>query len=236
MLTIAIDLAIIITVVFCCWRGYNNGLIRGVFGVATIIVSLFVASVAASAYSGEFAEMISPFIGGVVDSALLEVVVGDDDAGDDMSEHTDKSQNFIYAYSVLRKIGLPESPAVRVAEMATSSRENEEIPEVLLSDYIADKLSSVLAYVAVFGIAFALLAIIFAVLGNLINFVFSLPGLEFIDSLAGALFGLAKGLLIIFLLATIVRYVGLLAPDILNSTRVLKYIVNNNPIAYVIGI
>ena len=234
MLTFGIDLGIVAIVAFCGWRGYNNGLIRGVFGVVTLVLSLFFASVAASTYSDAFTDMLNPFVSGVVDSALIGIL--EDGVQYDTEILADKSENFITAYKALRRIGLPESPSLRIAEMTTSSRGNEGIPEMLLSDYLADRLSSVLAFVAVFGIAFILLAIIFAVIGNLIGFVFSLPGLALVDSIAGSVFGVAKGLLMVLIVATVVRYIGLLAPETLEKTTVLKYIVNNNPIANVIGI
>jgi len=228
---LAIDLAIIATVVFCGWRGFKNGLIRGVFGVVALVVSIFIANIAAEAYSGEFTGMLKPFVGGIIDSALTDM----DDEGVEYEpeehEHENESEQFGIAYTVLRWIGLPEPSAVRIAESSL-----DETFEGLISDMIADKLSSILAYVAVFAIAFILLAIIFAVIGNLIGFVFSLPGLKLIDSIAGVVFGLAKGLLIVYTLAIVARYFGLLALDTLEQTSVLNYLVNNNPIADMLGL
>ena len=272
MVILALDLGVIAIVVFCGWRGYRNGLIRGVFGVVSLIVSLFVASVAANAYSGEFTDMLNPFIGGVVESTLADLAASGSGSGSesaaasesaagssarpelgsgpgsaaasesvtvhevDTAEFENKPEAFKTAYSALRRIGLPESSAARVADMVINDDNNSGAPTVTLSDLITDKLSSALAFVAVFGIAFILLAIIFTVIGNLVGFVFSLPGLRIIDIATGVIFGLAKGLLIVFALAAIVRYLGLLAPDTLEGTSVLKYIVNNNPIAGTIGI
>ena len=234
MTTFAIDAIIIATVAYCGWRGYKNGLIRGVFGVFSLVASLLLAGISASSFSDEFTDMINPFVSGFVDSALLDIY---DDLGDyDPAEFQDKPENFIIAYKVLRRMGLPESPSERIADMATGNRDGERIPEVLLSDYISYRLSAVLAFVGVFGVSFILLAIVFAVVGNLINFVFTLPGLAFFDAVSGAVFGTAKGVLIVLILATVVRYAGMLAPDIIEKTLVLKFIVNNNPIANVIGI
>ena len=267
MLVLALDLAVIAIVVFCGWRGYKNGLIRGVFGVVFLVVSLFLASVAATAYSSEFKDMLSPFVGGIVDSALVEIIgigddteidsdadavsnagVGDDtdaDAADtgfdvdvdaELSAFEEISENYVTTYTALRKIGLPISASGRIAEMTAEDHEERETHPALLSDLISDKLSSTIAFVAVFGIAFLLLAIVFTVAGNLIGFVFSLPGLKLLDMIAGVLFGIAKGLLIVLTLAAVVRYLGLLAPETLNGTSVLKYLVNNNLIANRLGI
>ena len=234
MITLALDLAVIGTIVFCGWRGYKNGLIRGVFGVVSLIVSLFLASTLASAYSGEFTEMLKPFVGGIIDSAIVDIA--EDDGEQDVGDFEDESENFITAYSALRRIGLPESSSARIAEMTVADSISEMMPAVLLSDFIADKLSSVLAYAAVFGVAFLLMAIVFAVVGNLVGFIFSLPGLKLLDIISGAAFGLAKGFIIVYAVAVVMRYAGLLAPDILAGTSVLKNIVNNNPIATIIGI
>ena len=234
MVILALDLAVIAIVAFCGWRGFRNGLLRGVFGVVSIVVSLFIASIAATAYSEDFKEMLSPFVGGVIDSALTEIT--DEDTKSDFSGLEGKSDNYKIAYTALRRIGLPETSAARVAELATKDGKEGVASSGSLSDMISEKLSSVLAFVALFGIAFLLLAIIFAVIGNLVGFIFSLPGLKIIDIITGVAFGLVKGLLIVFTLATIVRYAGILAPDTINGTTVLKYIVNNNPIANIIGI
>jgi uncharacterized membrane protein required for colicin V production len=247
VLILAIDIAVIGIVVFCGWRGYRNGLIRGVFGVVALIVSLFIASTAATAYSGEFKEILSPFVGGIVDTALTATPEeGEESEEPDLEGFEEKSDDFIIAYSALRRIGLFGSPAAYIADQATEDGEDaetaeEETPEeskpaFSLSELIAEKLSSTLSYAAVFGIAFILLAIIFTVIGNLIGFVFSLPGLRLLDIIAGAAFGLAKGLIIIFALAAVLRYAGLISPATINGTHILKSIVNNNPIARAIGI
>ena len=234
MIILALDLAVIAIVVFCGWRGYKNGLIRGVFGIVSLVVSLFIAGVAATAYSGELEDMLSPFIGGIVDSAIIDIV--EKNVKIDVAGFEDKSETFQTSYKALRRIGLPETAAARVADMVTKDNEEGRLNIGALSNTVADKLSSVLAFVAVFGVAFALLAIIFAVIGNLVGFVFSLPGLELVDIISGALFGLAKGLIIVFTLAAIVRYAGVLAPEVLDSTKIMKHIVNTNPIAEIIGI
>ena len=231
MATLAIDVAVVAIVAFCTWRGYRNGLIRGAFGVVALVVSLLVANIAATAYSGEFTGMISPFIGGIVDTTLGEMLEKDVKYDPGGYEHENKTEAFRMAYTALRRIGLPEASAVRIAELAA-----QKDVEGTISSLLADKLSSVLAFVAVFGIAFLLLSIIFAVIGNLIGFVFSLPGLKLLDSIAGVLLGLAKGLLIVLALSVVIRYFGLLASSTIAETSILNYLVNHNPIADMLGL
>ena len=233
MITRVIDLAIIAIVAFCGWRGYRNGLIRGAFGVVALIVSLVLANIAAAAYSEEFTGMLKPFISGLVETTLVDI--RDEgieyDPGD--YDHENETEEFKSAYTALRRIGLPESSADRVAAMA-ADRDIDFTGS--FPDLIADKLSSTLSFVAVFGIAFILISIVFAVVGNLIGFVFSLPGLKAVDIIAGVALGLAKGLLIVYTLAVIVRYFGLLATSTVEGTSVLKHLINNNPIAEMLGL
>jgi len=224
-------LAILGIIAFCGWRGYRNGLIRGVFGVVALIVSIFVANIAAAAYSEEFTDMLTPFVGGVIDTAITEIDENEVEYDPAEHEHENKTEEFGTAYTVLRWIGLPESSAVRIAELSL-----EDEIEGFFTDLVADKLSSVLAYVAVFAIAFILIAIVFAVIGNLIGFVFSLPGLKLLDSISGVVFGLAKGLIIVYTLATVVKYFGLVALDTVEGTSVLSYFMNHNPVADMLGL
>ena len=225
-----LDLTVVAVVAFCGWRGYRNGLIRGAFGVVALIAALFIANIAAKAYSGEFTGMLKPFVGGIVETTLAELADEDSDfiSASSKSEYQKNS----IARSVLSQIGLPDVSAERVAELAVQSDE----PDTSFTDVITEKLCSTLAFVAVFGIGFILLSIIFAVIGNLVGFVFSLPGLKLVDSITGVLFGVCKGVLIVLALATVVRYFGLLARSTIEETKILQYVVNNNAVANMLGL
>ena len=269
-MTLWIDVAIIAIIAFCAWRGFKSGLVRGVFGLAALVLSLIVANIVATAYSSEFDGMLKPFIDGIVDTTLTDVMeefdengtnspadtdspggidalsgigaLGDIDAlgdlGVDLEKFNIDAPDFAAAFATLREIGLPKSAAFRVAEDAAKTVEEEESEGLLwfLADTISDILSSSLSFVALFGIAFLLLAIIFSVIGNLIGFVFSLPGLKAVDMIAGALLGIAKGLLIVFVIASVLRYFGLFAQERIENTVLLQYLINNNPIADMLGV
>lgn len=229
MTALIIDIVIIGIVAYSMWRGYRNGLIRGVFGTVALIAALLIANIAASAYSEEFEGIMVPFVGGVVDTALHDIYA--DNLQYEELDHDDQSPEMRSAFSALRQLGLPVPAAVHVAE-----RSLEDDSGRTLSDVIAGNLSSALSFIAVFAVAFVLATIVFAVIGNLIGFVFSLPGLRLLDIIAGTAFGLVKGMIIILTIAAVVRYFGLLAVDILEETTILYYLVNNNIIANMLGI
>ena len=234
MTVLIIDLAIIGAVVFCGWRGFKNGLIRGVFGVVSLIAALLVANIAAQAYSDEAKGMLLPFVGGIIDSTMTEIAEQGLEYQAIAHDHEVEEADFGVAYTALRELGLPEAAAVRIAEKSIEIEEDEQ--ESYFPDIIADRLSSAFSFVAVFGIAFLLIAIVFAVIGNLVGFVFALPGLKYVDMIAGTILGLVKGIIIVYAVAVVARYYGLLVLETLEKTSVLRYIVNNNPIANMLGL
>jgi hypothetical protein len=213
-----------------------------VFGVVSLIVSLLIANIAAQAYADEAKGMLMPFVSGIVDSTLTEMIEDGIEYQHLAHDHDIDDIDFGTAYTALRQIGLPEAAAVSIAEQALEAAEQALEADVLggtgafLSEMIADRLSTSLSFVAVFGVAFLLIAIVFAVIGNLVGVVFALPGLKLVDMITGAVFGLLKGVIIVYTIAVIIRYFGLLALSTLERTTVLNYIVNNNPIANMLGI
>ena len=234
MTTILIDLAIVGTVAFCAWRGYKSGLIRGVFGVVSLIAAIFVANITAQAYSDEAKGMLMPFVSGIIDSTISKLAEDGIEYQAIAHDHDVDDLDFGTAYMALRQLGLPEAAAVSVAERTIGVEHDEQ--NYSLVDLIAERLSSSLSFVAVFGIAFLLIAIIFAVIGNLVGVVFALPGLKLIDVIAGAVMGLFKGIIIVYTVAVIVRYFGLLVLSTIEGTFILRNIVNNNPIANMLGV
>jgi uncharacterized membrane protein required for colicin V production len=246
---IAIDVLLAVVVIYCMWRGYRSGVIRGVCGTLALVAAIFGANIAASAYSGEISVMLRPFVGGIVDGALSSLANGGDEApgvADEDGEllwdkipsvlspgESDGESLRAASYAALRKIGLPDAPAALIADKISGG---EFESGTSLADVISDKLCSALAYIAVFGVVFLLVSIIAAVIGNVLNLVFKLPGLEFLDSMVGLVFGLAKGVVIIYAAAAVIRYIGLLAPSIIEQTSVLKHLVNTNPLANILGI
>lgn len=242
----AIDVAIVLIVAFSAWRGFKNGFIRGVFGILAIIIALYGANLVAKAYSGEFTGMLEPFVGGIVDSSVADVLYSDEAEGENMiddgqtedsqsgiSDETDKTSVYDICYKTMRNIGVSEEASKRIAEKVAG--ELDTVSQQLASN-LTEKLSAALAYIAVFGISFILIAIIFAVIGNILNLAFAIPGIETVDRLIGVVFGLFKGILIVFAIGVIVRYIGLVSSETIENTKILNYLVNENPIANILGI
>jgi uncharacterized membrane protein required for colicin V production len=259
-MALAIDIVLVLIVAFSAWRGFKNGFIRGIFGVLAIIIAIYGANLIAKTYSGEFTGMLEPFVGGIVDKNIIGVTDDDTADGEDESPPDDvaspapddaapeddtadideeaalaepHSDIYDISYKALRGVGISEEAARLMAEKVDG-----EIDSVgqQLTNNLTEKLCSMLAYIAVFGISFILIAIIFAVIGNVVNLAFSLPGIQTVDKIIGLVMGIARGVLIIFAIGVVVRYLGLVSAGTVEKTVLLDYVVNNNPIANILGI
>ena len=226
-------LVIIAIVAVSAWIGYKNKAIRGICGVLAIIISIYGASIITTAYYQEFSGLLEPFIGGVVDSAASAVMNEPDDT---VLVHplTDEEKKDMYnvAYSTLRQVGVTESAAERIAE---SERGKFDSMSLKMTASLSEKLCNDITYTAVFEICFILIAIVFAVIGNLLDFAFKIPDLKVGDQLIGAVFGAVRGVILVMTLVVILRYAGIILPEELKSGGLLQKLIENNPVARFIG-
>lgn len=232
-MSIVIDFALVAVVLFCAWRGWRSGLIRGVCGVLALILSLYGANLLASTFSHEFTGALHPFVSGIVDSAVTSVLTPDEEDENEPIAEDKKSDVFTVAFTSLRRIGLAESAAT---QMSGEIVDETDAVGRDMTTRLVDKLCSALAYVAVFLLAFLLLSIVFALIGNLLNFVFAIPGIELIDSLLGMVLGVAKGAIILLAVATALRYIGVIPAEMVEDTVILEFIINRNPVARILGV
>ena len=222
-----IDLVLLLIIILCAWRGFRNGLIAGILALCAVLFSVYAADILADTYSGEFTKMLEPFVTGMVDTASSAAEdayakSGKEPGVYDMTEKTVEGVGFMKsaAKNVTREIAaeqLETGPALRRA--------------------IVDKLCVVAAYALTFAIMFILLIIVFAVIGNLFNLAFKLPGLELISGVLGTLLGLAKGLIYVFAIAWFLRFVGMFLPEEkVNSTILLKWLMDTCPLVSFLGL
>ena len=81
-----------------------------------------------------------------------------------------------------------------------------------VSDLLSNTIVSVSLSILSFLICFLLSYIVLSFVIHLINYVFELPVLRHLDALAGGLFGLVRGALLLFILFALVPIVLAIAP------------------------
>lgn len=231
--SIIIDAVLALIVLFLVFKGYRRGLIVEMIGVVAIIAAIVGANILAGTYASEFADVMKPFAGGLVDKAVSGTV-SEDENHDGVLSPDEMSDVYTVTYNALRKVGVSEPSARLIAEKL-----NEQTGTAAghISERITDYLCEKLTFLLIFAIVFILIVIIFVAIGNVINLAFKLPGLETLNHVAGAVFGFAKGAIIVLFIACLFRYLGLLVPEeITDKTILLKWLTNSNILADIIGI
>lgn len=220
-----IDIVLLLILIGCAWKGYRNGLIPGIFMLLALFASLYGAKLVAETYSEEFISILEPFASGMTDRAMRELEDEDVLKGND-----------VYAASkaILEEIGFMGSAAENIA--GELDKEVNETGHVLRAAMVK-RLCIDVAYVLTLVIAFVLLAIAFAVIGNLISLSFHIPGLEVIDGILGAIFGLGEGAVFAFFIAWLLRFGGmLLKAEVVEETILLKWLQSVNPLVEFFGL
>ena len=219
--------------VFCAWRGYKNGIIRGACGILAIMIALFCGNIVADMYGHDFDGMLAPFINGMVDTAENTVLTNPDEAVVHISDD-DKDDVYTVSYAIIRQMGVVENAAVMIAEEVSDECANVD---QTMCDTIGEKLSGRFSYILVFCVAFAMIAILLSVIGNVINISFKIPILGIAEPVLGAVLGVLKGIVIMYAIAMFLRYMGILIPDeLLEGNEFIFKLVNENPVANRLGI
>ena len=225
-MSLIIDLILIAIVAFCAWNGYRKGFIMGISGILALIVAFYGAQIVADTYSQEFTSMLKPFVSGVVDAAVADVQIGGEDG-------YDNEEVYEVTYDALGNIGILKSAA---QDIAKEIAERVERTGQTMREEIVSVLCSKIAYVLTSVIVFLLILIVFTVIANILNLAFKMPGLEFINESLGALFGFAKGAIIVVAIAWVMRYLGVLVDeDIVNKTVLLEWLMEHNLVTKFFG-
>jgi len=239
MMRFALDIVIVAIVLLCAWRGYRAGIINGICGIIAIIIAIYGANLVAHTYSDELISAMDPFVSGIVegieaelpefDLEDLESLAGqlgvelegelEIDAniagqlGIDLSELEGKNLGdvlddgvYVAAYTVINKLGVHPLSA---APMAQEVVDLTAAGEMNIIDALTDVICRRAALIAVFVVAFILISIVFSAIGNIIDLSFGLPGLEIVNHIIGALLAAARCVMVLFVLALVARYLGL---------------------------
>jgi len=204
----------------------DNGGSIGISGILALIVAFYGAQIIADTYSQEFNSMLKPFVNGIVDSAVAKVQ--EENVGAFNEEDV-----YGVTYDALGNLGILKSAAQDIAE---DIAEKVERTGQTMREEIVGVLCSKIAYILTAVVVFLLILIVFTVITNILNLAFKLPGLEFINELFGALFGFAKGAVIVVAIAWIMRYLGVLVDeDIINKTMLLEWLMDHNLVTKFFG-
>ena len=214
-----IDILVLIVIAVSVIFGMHRGFISGVLSMAALIGSTALAFM----MSGDLAAWLKG------NETLVETLMYYTDAGSRVS-NLDLSLMSVSQVTdgalaqIIQSANLPaafESAFITAVESAASSMAASAttIAE-LLSQTIVGVSISILSFLICFFLAYVVATFVI----HLVNYVFELPVLRHLDALIGGVFGLMRGVLLVFILFALVPIVLAVAPvpmieDVIAASR-----------------
>ena len=225
MTHIVLDLLLVLILGFCVWQGFRKGLILTVAGIVVLALAVWGASSIASRYADDFEERVHPLFGWVSDEAA-------DDAMRSAGYSSGvRDEEFILniAAGAFAKMGIVDQEAQKLADqVADDMRENS----TTLKSAISNAFIHVICQVLLFVFTFAVIALLLTLLTHFFGMLVKLPGLKLFDTIGGLAVGLGYGVLLMFAIGWVLRFLGVIIPiPLIEDTTLLRFFVNNNPLA-----
>lgn len=197
-----IDIFILIVLGVSLLFGLYRGFINGVLSVAAVIGSAFFALAA----GGQLAAWLSG------NQTLVNTLLYYTDAGSrindlNLSLMTVGQVTESTMGQILESTGLPGAFKEAFVKMFSSAPSGTTVAE-LMNQTIVSVSVSILSFLICFLISFVILSFVI----HLISYVFELPVLRHLDALIGGVFGLARGVLLVFIFFALVPIVLAVVP------------------------
>ncbi len=241
-IAVLLDLLLLGILVLCAWRGNKQGIVIGALSIVGIVACICAGNVVAETYDDEFVSVPQSIGSGLVDNYTTRilnadyenVLEGEDD--DLVIRLTEEEKQDVYtvSFAVCRQFGMTDGVADAVALRVASqtSQVNQAMSHILGTEICLQ-----ITHVAIFFIIFLITLIILAAVKNTFDVNLTLPGLEAVNRILGAVIGGVKGLLYVLLIAAALRYAGALLPDaVLQKSLLAKALAEHNLIANILSI
>lgn len=202
-----VDIVILVVLGISVLYGFYHGFLHTVTNLVAALVSI----VTAFAFGPKLAQVfitspaVTNFLSTYTDSVSR---VGDFDLAS--SSVVGISQNTID--TILRSVKLPESLS-KVLEQNLLGQVFSGSGVNSVNSYVSNTIIAasvhVISYLLVFAAAYLILSFLISMLGHVVNF----PILKQLDWLAGGIFGVARGAVLIYLLLLLVPLIATVVPD-----------------------
>lgn len=206
MATYIFDIAIIIILAFFAWRGAKKGLILTLCGLLGLFVAFFGAQFISTQFHGHVAQIVEP--------AIYQAI-----RGAEPQQNTQENTSQPPSISVPGSKPQEENPTYTLEQLLDSmeekglftgfsyfldqAKEEESIPSeggLAVASALADYLSNLVARAGLFALSFLLILIIWFLASHILDLAFHLPILAAVNTVGGLVAGLAKAVLVIFVL------------------------------------
>ena len=221
------DLAIVGILLLFTVMGWRSGLIRGLVGLAAMVLALVLSAQLARAAAPEIVDRyLRPATYAAIEERAEELSRSAEASS--ASSIEELRQNL---YQVLDAIPndfirdraqdaldgvLPTEDSIGGALRAPLEELGKDMADKVLDTLVRDVLQSILCTAL-----FAVLSIVFRMVARFFRVVEKLPGVRQLNELGGALVGLGKGLLLVCLVVWALRQTGVITPEMAEGSRAM---------------
>lgn len=224
---VIIDIIVTVVLVGFTIYGARRGLLRALAGLLVVVVALVGAGIVAATFTPPLTKVITPLIADhiekKVDAALAE------DAAQAPRLPEEETADGPSVETLLDLLGLDQEVRESLAEQA-----GEKIRDTgaTIAAAVVESIAQSMIYGALFLLSFVGLTVLLKILVRAMDLVLQLPGLHLLNTLGGAVFGLAEGALVLFLFIWAARRLGVsFDTEILRSAHILHIFTSNTPLS-----
>lgn len=229
ILTLPILLDVVVAAVlllFAIMDG-KRGLVLSLVGLAGVLIALAGAGFASRQLSPTVGAWLQPRISDSVEAAVTSVWGGEDHSAGRPEEQPIGSTE--EGATLLEKLGMSDSLAADV--LRGFSEQISDAGSATVGTLVT-QISETIAAVLVFVAAFVLILIVLWIVGHALDLAFRLPVLRTLNHTGGALFGLAKGMFLLFLAMWLLNLWGnRTVLDAVAETKLLRWLSETNPVS-----
>ena len=202
--------------------GAKQGFVRAVAGLVIVAISLVGAAMIAASFTGPVTKFVAPVIEEKIADEVEEAITDHTGALDVQRQDPELS-------ALLDMLGLDDD-----ARDAISARAEESIVSTgatVISAVVESVMYSVV-YAVLFLLSFLLLLLLLHILAKAMDLLTKLPGLHALNALGGAVTGLIKGALVLFLAIWVLRRLGVSFETYdVSRTHILQFFATHTPLS-----
>ena len=223
-IAVIIDIVIVLVLVGFTAYGAKRGLFQSLAGLVIVVVALFGAAIVAGTFAKPVAKVAAPLVEKYFAEQIQDVLDETwQDVENEITEVVSGLPEDGFLSGVMENVGTALEGATDSAAEAVSAA--------------VERLVESFAYGLLFILAFILLLILLRVLCAAMGLLTKLPGVHGLNALGGAAFGLAEGVLLVFLVVFMLRNLGVsLDTAALQEAHILRIFRENTPISILMSL
>ena len=213
---------------FAIW-GAQRGLFRSLTGLLSVIVALVGAGLIAGALAAPAARLAAPLIQEQIRQQVDDAMAVQSSQQVEMPELETEEDDGFAIEDLLALMGLDED----VRESLLGDIQEKAVDTgVNVATAIVESVVQSLLYGVLFLLSFLALMLLLKLAVGAMDLVLKLPGLHLLNSLGGAVIGLAEGALLAFLAIWIARRLGIsFETETVAQTHILHFFTTNTPLS-----